>query len=615
MNKKITKIMEALLKNNHSLSSNQLAELVNVSPRTIKRYMKVIPESFNTFNISFQIISDKNGYRIEIGQEQRMKLVEALASADETSEGIENNNNIFLYLVLENEVTLENIADYFFYSKNTIVKKVNNLRNEVDRFDLEIIRSSKGLKVVGNESSIRKAMVEFLDIESEQCRTIVEEYFQKEKFINQIYQIIIDELIKANVSFSQEQILLILKNILVLLLRTQYTTEFNYENEPLIYKNYVIIKNISRQIQESFQLKLTETDLFYLSILFGTSVFTEEKEREIRVAIFYSLEKLEKSYNENFLDNSRFMKILQKHVMICIQRVTVDVSIQNPLKEMIKNKYYLAYEYALFFANELSKLLSLKFSDEEISYFALHFQTYIEEKKEEEMYRAIVVCENGVGTSSLVRMQLEARFPSLKVKKVIPRYLIDKQDFKEIDLIISTHHINKNLPKEVIYVNSVLSEKDFETVHTYLRSAMSTSYLKNLFNEDLFAVDVQLENREDVIQFVSNILCGKGLMKSTDSKHIIDREEYASTDIISEVAIPHFVTSKPSFIYFMKLKKPIFWSDDEVSYVFFGGINVKEKESKKIFPYLIKKLQQEGIKEQLAEIYTFDQLINLLIEN
>ncbi|MCF1602547.1 BglG family transcription antiterminator [Tetragenococcus halophilus] len=397
MNKNITKILKTLLKNNHSVSSNRLAEIANVSQRTIKRYVKEIPDVFKTFDVSFHIVSDKNGYRLEAGQGERMQLAEILANADGTNEGIENNSNIFLYLVLEGEVTLEDIADYFFYSKNTIVKKVNLLREEATRFNLEISRSSKGLKIFGDESSIRKIMVEFLDIENDQCIEIIEKYFQKEQFIDQVYQIIIDELIKANVSFSQEQILLVLRNILVLLLRTEYTSEFNYENEPLIYKNYMIVRNISRQIEEKFQLKFTEMDLFYLSILFGTSAFTEEKEREIRVAIFYSLEKLESSYNESFLDNSRFTNNLQKHVMICIQRVTVDVSLQNPLKEMIKNKYFLAYEYAVFFANELSKMLSLKFSDEEISYFTLHFQTYLEEKKKKKC----------IGQLSSVRMGWE----------------------------------------------------------------------------------------------------------------------------------------------------------------------------------------------------------------
>ncbi|MDN6268726.1 MAG: PTS sugar transporter subunit IIA, partial [Tetragenococcus koreensis] len=74
--------------------------------------------------------------------------------------------------------------------------------------------------------------------------------------------------------------------------------------------------------------------------------------------------------------------------------------------------------------------------------------------------------------------------------------------------------------------------------------------------------------------------------------------------------------SKSRFqVLVMKLKKPILWSEEKVSYIFFGGINVKERESKKIFPYLIKKLQQEGMKEQLAEIRTFDQLLKLLIES
>lgn len=606
------KIMDILLRNNQPVSSSRLAEIVGVSQRTIKRYMKEMPNSFS--GVSFTVQSDKNGYQLNIGQADRLKLLEQLPNTEGIREGIEEAANLFLYLVFKGEATIDNMAERFFYSKNTIVKKIELLRQELSEYGVEIVRSNKGLSLAGCESSIRKAILSFLELEDPECQQLIDEYFEEEDFTGQIYQLLIDELITADISFSQEQIYLILKNILIALMRISYVNEEKYEEDVLIYKNYIVVMNLARKIQEKFDLQANQSDLFYLSVLFGSTMFTEEKEREIRMSFFYALEKLDKQYNEVFLDNSRITSNLLKHVMISIQRVTFGIFLQNPLKDMIKKKYFLAYEYATFFSNEMAKILKITFSDEEISYFALHFQTYLEEMKEEEVYRTIVVCENGVGTSSLVRMQLEARFTNLKIKKVIPRYLAEQQNYDEVDFIISTHHLTTDLPKEVIYVNAVLTEQDFKTINNFLRSSMSTSYLKSLFHEDLFFNEANLKSREEVLSFISNILIGKNLLNETEQHQIIDREDVAATDILPGVAMPHFVTRGRTFFFFMKLKQPILWSTERVSYVLFGGINVQESESKKIFPYLIKKFQKDAFRKRMDQMNTFDELLQILNE-
>lgn len=611
MNNKSKKIIEVLLKSTHSISSSRLAEIVGVSQRTIKRYMKEMPESLS--GVSFNIQADKNGYKIDIEMSGKIKLLEELTNI-EAGESSAIEANIFLYLVFNGEATIEVISDYFYYSKNTIVKKIESLRTEVARFDLQIVRSSKGLSLDGKESSIRTALFHFLELDNKNCQQLVEEYFQNTHFIEQAYQIIISELINNDSSFSKKQIVLILKNILIVLIRSGFPNEKTYEEDVLLYKNYMVVTNIAKKIEKTFQLQINEADLFYLSILFGNTTFTEEREREIRMAIFYCLEKLDKQYNEVFLENSRITRNLQSHVMISIQRLTIGLSMQNPLKEMIKKRYFLAYEYATFFFNELSKILAINFSDEEISYVALHFQTYLEEKKEDETYRAIVICENGVGTSALVRMQLEARFSNLQVLKVIPRYLAEQQDYSDIDFIISTHHIRSTLPKEVIYVSPVLTEKDFKIVHQYIRSSLSTRYIKSLFHKEFFLCEAQLENREEVLQFIGNILHGQNRMTEEAQSQLIERENYAPTDVVSGVALPHFVTAGKTFFFFVKLKEPILWSTEQVSYVFLGGINVQEKESKKLFPYLIKKFQREDFLKKLQHLSTYEELLQILIE-
>ncbi|KAF1303626.1 BglG family transcription antiterminator [Candidatus Enterococcus willemsii] len=611
MNKKLKKMIEVLLRSNHSISSSRLAEIIGVSQRTIKRYIKEIPDSFS--GVSFTIQADKNGYQLIIDTSEKIKLLEVLGNLD----GEENDAvgaNIFLYLVFHGESTIEEISDYFYYARNTIAKRIEDVRAEITQFDIQIRRSTKGLTLIGKESALRKALFHFLELDNKYSQQLVEEYFHEARFIEQIHQIIIRELIDNDSSFSQEQILLILKNILIVLIRAEYPNDKIYENDVLVYKNYMVVNNIAKQISEAFQLEISEADLFYLSILFGNTTFTEEREREIRMAIFYCLEKLDKQYNEQFLENSRMTRNLQSHAIISIQRLTIGLSMQNPLKEMIKTRYFLAYEYATFFSNELSKILSIQFTDEEISYFALHFQTYLEEKKEDEIYHVMVICENGVGTSSLVRMQLEARFTNLQVLKVIPRYLAEQQDYRDIDFIISTHHIQIDLPKEIIYVSPVLTEQDFKTVHRHIRSSLSTGYIKSLFHKELFICDVQLKDKEEVLHAIGNILQGQNRITTEKQEQLLEREKYAPTDVVSGVALPHFVTSGKSFFFFMKLQEPILWSTEQVSYIFFGGINVQEKESKKLFPYLIKKFQQETILKKMNHIKTYEEFIQILVE-
>ncbi|MGG5317641.1 BglG family transcription antiterminator [Enterococcus sp. AZ072] len=613
MNQTLNRIIDLLLQSNQPVSSARLAESVGVSQRTIKRYMKEIPDSL--LDVSFNIQSDKNGYQLNIGQADRIKLSERLVNTDETQDRIEEEANLFMYLVLKGEATIDNMADHFFYSKNTIVKKIELLRQELSEYKIEITRSNRGLVLAGSESNIRRAILIFLRLEDPECQQLIDDYFQEKDFTGQIYQLLIDELIAADISFSQEQIHLIFRNILIALIRIPFVSEEQYQEEDvLIYKNYIVVMNLDRKIQEKFKLHPNQSDLFYLSVLFGNIMFTEEKEREIRMSFFYALEKLDKQYNEVFLDNSRITNNLWKHVMISIQHLTFGIFLQNPLKDMIKKKYFLAYEYATFFSNELSKLLKITFSDEEISYFALHFQTYLEEMKEEEVYRAIVVCENGVGTSSLVRMQLEARFYNLKIKKVIPRYLAEQQNYEDIDFIISTHHLDAVLPKEVIYVNAVLTDQDFKTINNFLRSSMSTSYLKSLFHEELFFSHAKLKNRGDVLGFISDILIEKNLLKENERDQIIERENYAATDILPGVAIPHYVTKEKTFFFFVKLEQPILWSTENVSYILFGGINVQERESKKIFPYLVKKFQKEEFRKRIDQMDSFEELLQILNE-
>lgn len=609
MNENQKKIIDILLNENDSVSSLKLAEILKVSQRSVKRYMKEMPEEIA--GISFSIVADRNGYYIDSSKKKRMQILEELMNTEPEN----TEKNIFLYLFLHDEATIEEIADYFYFSKTSMVKKIESLKELTANFEVQITASSKGLFLQGSSSNVRKAAASFLQLEDILQQEMLKDYFQSDDIVNAIQKMVIDELIQSKITVAKELLQLIIKNIILSLIKPAFFEQEEYANKPLVYKNFIVVTIIAKNLKEHFQLELSEPDLFYLSVLFGTTTFSKDKVREIRLEILESLEELEIQYNENFLINAKFLVNLQNHFLACVQRLAINASLQNPLRDMIKERYFLAFEYATFFSKRMEQFLSLEFSLDEISYLALHFQTYLEGKKVEELFKAIVVCENGVGTSSLVQMQLEAKLPNIKIEKIIPRYLIDTQDFSEIDFVVSTTHINDELAKEVIYVNPVLMEEDFERIKKHTRSLISTHYLKELFQKELFFLNVNCKSKDEILHFLTDTLISKNLMAVKEQEKIFEREVFSPTDIIPGVAMPHFIVKNKSFMCFVKLATPIKWESEMISYVLLGGINVEEKESKNIFPYFIKMFRDDEKKSRLKKMTDFENLLTIINES
>lgn len=610
MNNKIYEMILVLLRESDFISSALLAEDLSISTRTVKRYIKDAPEKIS--DIEFTIESNKNGYKIRVLENKRRVLIEEVEKKIRKCDDSEIEWAIYLYVLSKKSITLDELSNRLHYSKGIILQKINGLKGKLSKYDINILSHNKGFTVKGEEENIRTVLLENLDIFNKLYISIIESNLGKNGLVTEIYEIILNELTFAKIICSHEQITLILKYIIISLFRIKHDDGIEISDNVLVYRNYILVKNISKKILEKFQLELSEKDNVKLSVLLGEKTFDKKKELEIRTCIFHALEKVDSKYNENFTHNNHILVNLEKHVLLCIQRLTVNVFLENPLRTVIRRKYFLAYDYATTFADELTKFLDIKFNEDEISYFTLYFQTYLEEKRDKQKYTALIICENGIGTSSLVRLQLETRFPKLKIIDVIPKYMIDKQKYENIDFIISTTNIPNLISKEIIYVSPVLSEDDFNKINKYLRTSLKEDYLKQLFREKLFFINLQMRNKEDVLNFIFNKLRSLNLIDDKSVDEVMQREEEVPTDLLPEIAFPHFVTNQYSFFLFLKLKEPIKWGKNLVEFVFFGGINIGEKQSKNIYPYMLKVFQKKSNVKDLREVTKLSDLIEIL---
>ena len=88
----------------------------------------------------------------------------------------------------------------------------------------------------------------------------------------------------------------------------------------------------------------------------------------------------------------------------------------------------------------------MEISEDEVENIALHIGGALEridKRDEKKVYKTIIVCTSGVGTSMLIKSKLENIFKGkLEIIKVIPSYLIDYINVLDIDFVISTVEVN-----------------------------------------------------------------------------------------------------------------------------------------------------------------------------
>ncbi|WP_256092386.1 PTS sugar transporter subunit IIA [Staphylococcus equorum] len=91
---------------------------------------------------------------------------------------------------------------------------------------------------------------------------------------------------------------------------------------------------------------------------------------------------------------------------------------------------------------------------------------------------------------------------------------------------------------------------------------------------ELFAIKSNVESKDELLSKIECDLKALHYIKSDFFEKVKEREEVATTAYGNLIAVPHPVTpsAKKSFIYIVKLDKPIQWGDKDVQLVFCLGL-------------------------------------------
>ena len=157
-----------------------------------------------------------------------------------------------------------------------------------------------------------------------------------------------------------------------------------------------------------------------------------------------------------------------------LYRLRYGIKLENPILTRIKDEYnslFLIVKKSIVFIEEY---IGTKMDDEEIGYLTILFGAAIEREKVTSTTKpkVIIVCNTGYSTSELVSVQIQSMFDVDIVGTVSNRQLRNILNEDEVDVIISTVEIDKNIKVKSVTVNPILTDENVKSLNSmFLKSS------------------------------------------------------------------------------------------------------------------------------------------------
>jgi mannitol operon transcriptional antiterminator len=386
---------------------------------------------------------------------------------------------------------LEDLMQKVRVSRNTVIDDLKGLKEELSRFDLELVFERKvGYVISGKEDDKRKAIVFYLQhVFTEQSWQPVLaripvilnsndeslELFDLEK-MKVIQHIVSSSEQELNIQFTDEFLHNLVFRLLLFVRRMSQGKKIMVDSvEKKILretKEYKAAIKISEQLSTLFRLDFPEDEIFYITKhLLGSRIqFSEDlvlnrsnQETEVLAGVVSNMVTDFQTYACVFFENrDEIEKNLLLHVKPAFYRIKYGLEIESDVSESIKEKYSDVFRLTKKVIVHLKEAAGKEVSDHEIALIAMHFGGWMERigAKPANRKNALLVCTTGVGTSQLLWHQLEGLFSTVDILGCVSKRDYEKNIY-DVDFIISTIQLEeKNKP--VFVVSPILTEAEKE---------------------------------------------------------------------------------------------------------------------------------------------------------
>ncbi|WP_027826323.1 BglG family transcription antiterminator [Ligilactobacillus saerimneri] len=601
---------------------SDIQEYTGLSKRTVAKYLKDTEKFLASKGLKLVRKRNKGIYI-----EGDISLLQTISPQRQAPSNI--SSALFGYLLAaQRPVLIEELADMFFVSRSTLLRKIDYLK---EKYELEISSSKYGIWINTDTSAAKDALSNFIQqhIHSEiidnngvlhynyelddhlgdfladstfkKVEQVITEFMRLTAFkierreyelflIHTVAEMSIylkTGLTNSKSEFADSENL----NLYSYLLNAEFNCPADNGNFPYVNRDLLIIENYN--LKRNFMANNIE--------------ITKANLREI-------LERILDTYDDTLIDN------LANHLRELIGRAKLGVSVPNPYQKEIKNRYPAAFDRALLLGRHLKQIFNIEASEGEIAFLALHFESFIRRQDvSDDRIRAVIVCSTGYGSSVLLKQEIEYKYGrDIHVIRTMSEDELITQGFVDADLIIST--ISINYPKmTVVKVSPLLTDQDTIILEQKITTLKKKKYDDNVFlrlikRKNILFVDDPTLTPEQAITKIVNNLKQAGYVHEGMLETALKREEQSSTEL-RNAAIPHGdprLVIIPSISILLN-RSGMQWGKNHIKAVFFIAVNEQlDSELDRLYQHFYLLVRDNQAIERIAQAHSAEEVLKII---
>lgn len=609
-----------ILKDGKYHTSLELADILNISDRTCRKYIKILSEILIKKNVEIES-KPRFGYLLKDNN-----ISENVLFHNEVKKIPNSANDRLIYLINkliseDRYIKLFDVSEEIYTSSKTLSQDLKKVSELLENYNLFLERKPYyGIRLQGNEIDIRNFYID-----------VLEKRLNENDIEDNVKLKIVEIAENISINFRGKNIKISdisLQNLAISFYVTLNRIDKNYliediiENEDELFKvKKGEIKACINDLKNIFNLKkdMSERDIDYLTIRFITTetmtyssiknLDVKDIQKLIEDIFFY----INVTFKIDLSNDEMLYKNLYTHLIALVIRLRFGIKTQNPLIDDIKKNIPFEYNLSQYVCSRIGEKYSKELSEDEVGYIAVILHMAKEINKRNRKKNILLICPSGRGISKFLTYTFKNSF-SEYLNEINACGLSDLKyiNLDEIDIVFSLVDDKLNINKPVYKIKYFLNSDDLENIKKILDD--NKEYVNSIFAKELFFYFEEEINKKDLISFVSNKF--KEYIKFNDDLEslIIEREKLGMTEISEDVAIPHPIHVIPSVnkIAVCLLDKSIKWINNEVKIVLFMLINNSNGENEKIYKLLTKVVNDKKIIDKILKNPIYENYINIL---
>ncbi|RLK63817.1 PRD domain-containing protein [Atopobacter sp. AH10] len=593
---------------NTYLTSQQLANALHLSDKTIRKYLKsltrvlaeegAVIEATPGYGYQFRIDDEKLFYQFWKMASQQQAFPRDVVQVEEA-----RDRQFFIlhrFFFDQWRPHIRDIEDELYLSITSVKNVLNECRELLKPYQLTIdYGADHYLYIKGDELDQRHFMMD---------------YFFTPKYGNALNPYIDPSFLPEGVSFEsltivvldecrEAQLLVsdfVIQNLVLHLALTIKRIQLGY---PLLSPTNIkkedaklertVAEAILKRIQKMMAITFPEEEVQYVAIhLSGKShprLNQKNADGQKYKSLVDLLEEMSAASEQAFEVDPILVEGLLTHLETLKVRLSNDIQLDNPLIGEITQEHGQVLEECRHYLSSLKELRGQNVTDDEWGYMALHILAARERYKARRKIRVLVVCATGYGSAQMLKSRLENSLgQSILIVDVMSYYQLNAEQLGHIDLLISAIDLSHIwLPVPYVFVNVFLSDKDIRNIQEKIKEirpnlekgedksklnlpreenkGQAEEIFQQHFDPSRFLIIEANREKESLLDDLIKTL-NKSPMEDFVGKmkdQLKLRESMGGVVFGEEVAVPHPTTAltEEAQVAVAILKHPIVWND------------------------------------------------------